>query len=66
MKRGLIYLQLKQSQKALDDFTQLVEIAEQTQQGTLKAYYYKAKALKKLNNLSDSVLYFEQVVRGAE
>ena len=66
MKRGLIYLQLKQSQKALDDFTQLVEIAEQTQQGTLKAYYYKAKALKKLNNLSDSVLYFEQVVRGAD
>ena len=31
-----------------------------------KAYYYKAKTLKRMNNLSDSVLYFEQVVRAAE
>lgn len=32
----------------------------------MKAYFFKAKALKKMNNLSDSVLYFEQVVRAAE
>ena len=31
-----------------------------------KAYFYKAKTLKKMQNLSDSVLYFEQVVRAAE
>jgi hypothetical protein len=31
-----------------------------------KAYFYKAKALKKIGNLSDSALYFEQVVRAAE
>ena len=31
-----------------------------------KAYFYKAKALKKMNNMSDSVLYFEQVLRLAE
>lgn len=54
---------------ALDDFTELATIAEQTNQpqtAVSKAYYYKAKALKKLNNFSDSVLYFEQVVRAAE
>lgn len=28
-----------------------------------KAYFYKAKALKKMNNLMDSVIYFEQVLR---
>jgi hypothetical protein len=69
MKRGLLYMQLKQQKKALDDFSELVTIAEQTQQhpsALSKAYYYKAKALKKMNNLSDSVLYFEQVVRAAE
>jgi len=31
-----------------------------------KAYFYKAKTLKRMQNLSDSVLYFEQVVRAAE
>lgn len=31
-----------------------------------KAYFYKAKALKKINSLNDSVLYFEQVLRLAE
>jgi hypothetical protein len=62
MKRGLLYLQLKQSKKALDDFTELATIAESTgqpPQALLKAYFFKAKALKKLNHLSDSVLYFE-------
>ena len=28
-----------------------------------KAYFYKAKALKKLNNMNDAVIYFEQVLR---
>lgn len=28
-----------------------------------KAYFYKAKALKKLNNFNDAILYFEQVIR---
>lgn len=31
-----------------------------------QAYFHKAKALKKTNNFSDSVLYFEQVVRLGE
>lgn len=28
-----------------------------------KAYFYKAKALKKVDNMGDAVLYFEQVMR---
>lgn len=28
-----------------------------------KAYFYKAKALKKLSNWNDAILYFEQVIR---
>ena len=28
-----------------------------------KSYFYKAKALKKLNNCNDAILYFEQVIR---
>ena len=31
-----------------------------------KAYFYKAKALKKMGNYCDSVLYFEQVLRLAD
>ena len=31
-----------------------------------KAYFYKAKALKKINNWGDSILYFEQVLRLSE
>lgn len=28
-----------------------------------KSYFYKAKALKKVNNCNDAILYFEQVIR---
>lgn len=66
MKRGLLHLQMKQSELALDDFSQLTKLAEETNQQSAalsKAYFYKAKALKKLNNLSDAILYFEQVIR---
>ena len=66
MKRGLLFLQMKYSDQALQDFTKLTEIAEennQPAQALSKAYFYKAKALKKLNNLSDAILYFEQVIR---
>ena len=31
-----------------------------------KAYFYKAKALKKMENMGDAVLYFEQVLRLGE
>lgn len=31
-----------------------------------KAYFYKAKALKKMNNLNDAIIYFEQVIRANE
>ena len=66
MKRGLLFLQMKMSEQALQDFNKLTEIAEGTEQPATalsKAYFYKAKALKKLNNLSDAILYFEQVIR---
>lgn len=62
MKRGLLYLQLKQSSKALQDFTELANLAEHSsnpEQALAKAHFFKAKALKKLNNLTDSCLYFE-------
>jgi len=66
MKRGLLMLQMKMNEEALQDFTKLTQLAEESNQLTpalSKAYFYKAKALKKMNNLSDSILYFEQVVR---
>lgn len=69
MKRGLLLLQMKLNEQALDDFTQLTELAEETNQPSQalsKAYFYKAKALKKMNNLSDSILYFEQVIRALD
>ena len=64
MKRGLLYLQLKKNEEALKDFNQLTEMAEEQNQdfqstSLSKAYFYKAKALKKMNNMNDSVLYFE-------
>lgn len=67
MKRGLLYLQLKQNEAALKDFNALTIMAEEHRQefqaSLSKAYFYKAKALKKMNNLNDSVIYFEQVLR---
>lgn len=62
MKRGLLLLQMKLNEQALEDFTKLTDLAEeanQPSQALSKAYFYKAKALKKMNNLSDSILYFE-------
>jgi tetratricopeptide (TPR) repeat protein len=62
MKRGLLFLQMKYSEQALQDFTKLTEIAEESNQpptALSKAYFYKAKALKKMNNLNDAILYFE-------
>lgn len=66
MKRGLLFLQMKHSQEALDDFSRLTELSEESNQppsAVCKAFFYKAKALKKLNNLNDAILYFEQVIR---
>ena len=66
MKRGLLFLQMKMSEQALEDFNKLTEHAEGANQPAAalsRAYFYKAKALKKLNNLSDAILYFEQVIR---
>ena len=53
----------------MQDFTKLTEIAEDSNQppaALSKAYFYKAKALKKMNNLNDAILYFEQVIRANE
>ena len=68
MKRGLLFLQLKKNEDALRDFNKLTDMAEDQsedmgQTSLSKAYFYKAKALKKMNNLTDSVIYFEQVLR---
>ena len=68
MKRGLLYLQLRKNEEALADFNKLTEMAEQKDKdfqstSLSKAYFYKAKALKKMNNMSDSLIYFEQVLR---
>jgi tetratricopeptide (TPR) repeat protein len=83
MKRGILFLQMKYNDKALEDFNKLCELAEKeiqpeplpissttdpnaTPQGNTplaKSYFYKAKALKKLNNFNDAILYFEQVIR---
>lgn len=68
MKRGLLFLQQKKNEEALKDFNQLTELAEGQRQdfgssSLSKAYFYKAKALKKMNNMNDSVIYFEQVLR---
>jgi len=71
MKRGLLFLQLRKNEEALKDFNRLTEMAEDKDQdfqstSLSKAYFYKAKALKKMNNMNDSLLYFEQVLRLAE
>lgn len=50
----------------MEDFNKLTDHAEGVNQPAAalsRAYFYKAKALKKLNNLSDAILYFEQVIR---
>jgi tetratricopeptide (TPR) repeat protein len=71
MKRGLLFLQLKKNEDALRDFNELIKMAEDRDQeyqttSLSKAYFYKAKALKKINNWGDSILYFEQVLRLSE
>jgi hypothetical protein len=60
---------MKYNEKALNDFNKLCEIAEKESDSKeapsgptislSKAYFYKAKALKKLNNSNDAILYFE-------
>lgn len=57
MKRGILYLQMKEYESALSDFSNLVELDDFNS----KAYYYRAKALEKLGNYEDAVLSFEQV-----
>ena len=64
LKRGLLHIQCKQYEKAIQDFNVLCKMGEEQdiEFGTVslsKAYFYKAKSLKKLNNMNDSVLYFE-------
>ena len=66
MKRGLLHMQMKDSKQALSDFTRLSEEAEKNPSDVMalcKAYFHKAKALKRMGNCGDSLLYFEQVVR---
>jgi hypothetical protein len=51
MKRGLLLMQMKENESALTDFTRLTDEAEKVQGdvGALcKAYFHKAKALKKM------------------
>jgi tetratricopeptide (TPR) repeat protein len=63
MKRGILYLQMKYFEQALEDFNKLTDISEesgQTQnQSVPKAYFYKGKALKKMGNFNDAILHFE-------
>ena len=57
---------MKYSDKALEDFTRLTEIAEETNQpqaSISKSYFYKGKALKKTGGLNDAILHFEQVMK---
>jgi tetratricopeptide (TPR) repeat protein len=57
---------MKYNDKALEDFNKLCEIAETKNEGPnsiSKAYFYKAKAMKKTNNHNDAILHFEQVLR---
>lgn len=68
MKRGLLYLNNRDNELALRDFDRLTEMAEKKDAklsltSLSKAYFYKAKALKKVDNMFDAVLYFEQVIR---
>ena len=68
MKRGLLYLNNRDNELALKDFDRLTEMAEKKDAklsltSLSKAYFYKAKALKKVDNMFDAVLYFEQVIR---
>ena len=42
MKRGLLYLQMKMNDRALEDFTKLTDLAESSDQGgtqLMKAYF---------------------------
>jgi hypothetical protein len=56
----------------LEDFNKLCDDAEKENQdgsgsqAVSKSYFYKAKALKKLNNCNDAILYFEQVIRQSD
>ena len=54
---------MKYSEQALEDFNKLCDLAEQQnpQSSTAisKAYFYKAKALKKMENPNDAILHFE-------
>ena len=57
MKRGIIYIQMRDYRSALNDFTQLIELDD----FNAKAYFYRAKSLEKLKNYDDAVLCFEQI-----
>lgn len=57
MKRGILYIQMRDYSQALDDFTKLIELDD----FNAKAYFYRAKSLEKLKNYDDAVLSFEQV-----
>lgn len=54
----------------MEDFNKLCDIAEnQSPQSAIaisKSYFYKAKALKKMDNHNDAILHFEQVIRLSE
>ena len=58
---------MKYNEQALEDFNKLCDLAEsqvpQSHIAISKSYFYKAKALKKMDNHNDAILHFEQVIR---
>ena len=55
-----------QTKANTNTLTNIQNISGSSPQGNTalsKSYFYKAKALKKLNNCNDAILYFEQVIR---
>ena len=57
---------MKYFEQALEDFNKLTDEAEDNLPATAKAYFYRAKTLKKMGNISDAVLHFEQVIKNSE
>lgn len=59
-------MQTKAYPQALEDFSKLTDSAENQPEQSAKAYFYKAKALRKMGEDGDAILHYEQVIRLSE